>query len=169
VPPTEFWIAFDALMPKSPAWVDAISKIYNCPADKLERIRRGFMVCLPKTEAQQWHTDGGEEGNESAVTALCSLQNLSEEMGGTELSRQDPTTKSKIPAAQSVVLKAGEFIVFDFGIWHRAQANNSHKIRILYYDLYSKKGLKYKDNENFDNTGDPLFRTLMMQPSDNNM
>jgi ribosomal protein S18 acetylase RimI-like enzyme len=157
VPPTEFWIGFDALMPKSPAWVDEISKLYKCPTKKLERVRRGFVVSLPGSEVQEWHTDGGKVGNTSAVTALWSLQNLSEEMGGTEFSRQDPTTKSKNLVVQSVVLQAGEFIVFDIGTWHRAQANNSAKERILYYDIYSKKGLKYKDDENFDITVGPLL------------
>jgi hypothetical protein len=157
VPPTDFWIGFDALMPESPAaWVDAISQIYKCPTDELERIRRGFVVSLPGTEVQEWHTDSGEVGNRCAVTALCSLQNLSETMGGTEFSR-DPTKNSKIPTGPPVVLKAGEFIVFDYGVWHRAQANRSENVRILYYDLYSKKESNYKDDGNFDTTVSPLF------------
>ncbi|MEL7185362.1 MAG: phytanoyl-CoA dioxygenase family protein [Pseudomonadota bacterium] len=176
ISPDEFGVV-DNKMP----WWDHVTAILG---DDAEHSFSGVVSSDPGSPAQRWHTDSphlnSEHRHAHAVNVLIALQDISLEMGPTEVAAgshqltnhlanpslvadeliyQDVDTppeqlvkNSELPVPErfKTSMHAGTCLIFDDRLLHRGLANHSAEVRHVAYFSYRQRG--YSENTHFESS-----------------
>lgn len=137
-PPKAFMEEHDFLHETAP-WLRKVHAILGPSAVK---VKEGYLIALPTASAQGWHSDGPAKNQCYALAVLVALQPTVKMNGGTDVI---PGSHERSAAGESdqqpktpVFLDEGGYILFDYRLLHRAQANNATSgNRLVYYATFS--------------------------------
>jgi len=98
----------------------------------------GCVVSMPAASAQEWHSDGAEEG---LYNVFVPLVPLTPRNGPTELRPGSHlwggNTWGHVAPRLAPLLGAGDVLIFDYRLRHRGLANNSSRQRAVAYVTYA--------------------------------